>query len=154
MSASNRHYRLSPVRACVALIVVYLAVCAALFAEDVKLSTPSEFKQLFPTLFADEKPPAQGESKPSLSTLFAEKNPLARREWKNYSFAPAEDIRGRVQRTQRTQRGGDDRVQAFYDGAEWSKEQQKREEAQKARYAQQRFRSAGLSHYGHGVRRK
>ena len=133
MSASNQHLRLSPVRVCVLLIVVYLTVCAALFAEDVKLSTPSELKQLFPTLFGEEKPPA-------------------RREWNN-SSPPVEDIRIRRQRTQQTQRPGDDRVQAFYDSLDALKVQQKREEDQKARDAQRRSRRSPPIHYSHGRRK-
>jgi hypothetical protein len=153
MSRPTRHRRLSPVRACVLLIVVYLAVCAALFAEDVRLFTPSELKQLSPTLFADEPTPVQGESKPSLSTLFAEKKPPARHDG-HPSFAPAEEIRVRAQRTQRTQRGGDDRVGAFYDGYLGLLEQQKRDEAQKARDAQRSRQRSRPMHYGHNVRRK
>jgi hypothetical protein len=130
MSASNPHRRFSPVRACVLLIVVYLAVCAALFADDVRLSTPGEFRQLFPTLFAEEPPSTPDKRNSSASTLFADKLPHERHP----SFAPAEEIRGRAQRTQRTQRGGDDRVQAFYDGAEWPKVQQKRDAERMSRY--------------------
>lgn len=133
MTASNPHRRFGPVRACVLLIVVYLAVCAALFAEDVRLSTPSELKQLFPTLFAEETPPAPDKRNSSASTLFTDKLPPARHEG-HPSFAPSEDSRVRAQRTQRTQRGGDDRVQAFYDGAEWPKDQQKRDAARMSRY--------------------
>ena len=152
MSASNPHLRLSPVRACVLLIVVYLTVCAALLAEDVKLSTPSELSRMFPTLFAEEKPPAQSELSPSSSTLFAEKKPPARREWSD-SLQPQEVVRFRTQRTQRTQRPGDDRVQAFYDSLDTLKVQQKRDEDQKARDAQRRSRRSPPMHYGHGRRK-
>lgn len=152
MSASNQHRRLSPVRACVLLIVVYLTVCAALFAEDVKLPTPSELRQLFPTLFDEEKPPAQSGLTPSSSTLFADKKPPARREWSD-SLQPQEVIRFRTQRIQRTQRAGDDRVQAFYDGVDAIKVQQKKEVAQKLRYAQRRSRRSPPFHYSHGRRK-
>ena len=152
MSASNQHLRLSPVRACVLLIVVYLTVCAALLAEDVKLSTPSELSRMFPTLFAEEKPPVQSEWSPFSSTSFAEKKLPARCDW-NHSVAPVDDNRVRTQRTQRTQRpGGDDRVQAFYDSLDGLKVQQKREEDRKARDAQ-RLASRRFSHAGHRYRR-
>lgn len=46
MSASNQHRRLSPVRACVLLIVVSLTVCTALFAEE-KLPAQSGLSHSF-----------------------------------------------------------------------------------------------------------
>ncbi len=135
MCEATQHRRLSPVRACVLLIVVYLAVCAALFAEE-KPPIPSEWSRLFPTLFGEEKT-------------------SARREW-NYSVAPVDDIRVRTQRTQRAQRiqraGGDDRVQAFYDSARTQQVQQQREEDRKYLQAHPRFVGSGRSGY-HGHRR-
>ena len=114
MSASTQHRRLSPVRACVLLIVVYLTVCAALFADDGRLPARSEWSQLFPTLFAEETPPA-------------------RREWSD-SLQPREDIRFRTQRAQRTQRANEDRVQDFYDSTRGIKVEQEREEDRMNRY--------------------
>ena len=158
MSASHEHRRLSPVRACVLLIVVYLTVCAALFAEE-KPTVPSEWSRLFPTLFgeqkalfAEEKSPAPSELSASSSTLFAETKLPVRSDW-NHSVAPVDDNRGRTQRTQRIQRaGGGDRVQAFYDSLDGLKVQQKQEEGRKARDAQ-RLASRRFSHTGHQHRR-
>lgn len=132
MSASNQHLRLSPVRACVLLIVVYLTVCAALFAEDVKPPARSEWSQLFPTLFGEEKPPVWS-------------------EW-SHSVPPVQDVRVRTQRTQRTQRAGDDRVGAFYDSARTQQVQDQREEDRKYRQAHPRF-SSRSSYTSHAHRR-
>lgn len=128
MSKSPKHRRLSPVRACVLLIVVYLAVCAALFAEE-KLPARTEWSQSFPTLLGEEKLPSRSEG--------------------SHSYPAVEDFRVR---TQRTQRGGDDRVQAFYDSARTQQAQQQREEDRIWRATHRRFVGSGLSG-NHGHRR-
>lgn len=131
MSATPQHRLLNPVRACLLLIVVHIIARPALIAQE-KLPARSEWSDLFPTLFAEEKPRAQSEL--------------------SHSFSPVEDIRVRTQRTQRTQRTGDDRVRDFYDSARTQQVQQQRAEDRKYLQTHPRF-SSSSSYSSHAYRR-